>query len=80
MLLLEARLAIARADQKAFATAIGEARSWLGARFARSDAGVVKLGSELEQLAGMDIAPTLPDVSGSLRLLEQMVPITRASP
>jgi hypothetical protein len=40
----------------------------------------VKLGSELEQLAGMDIAPTLPDVSGSLRLLEQMVPITRASP
>ncbi len=80
LLLLEARLAIARADQKAFATAIGEARSWLGARFARSDAGVVKLGSELEQLAGMDIAPTLPDVSGSLRLLEQMVPITRASP
>lgn len=80
LLLLEARLAIARADQKAYAAAIGEAREWLGARFALTDPGVAKLGNELAELAGVDIAPALPDVSGSLRLLEQMVPITRAGP
>lgn len=78
VLLLEARLAIARADQKAFAAAIGEARSWLESHFALTDPGVAKLGAELTQLSGMNIAPALPDVSGSLRLLEQMVPITRA--
>lgn len=80
VLLLEARLAIARADQKAFASAIGEARSWLVDHFARTDASVATLASKLTQLAAMDIAPPLPDVSGSLRLLEQMVPITRAGP
>jgi len=78
LLLLEARLAIARADQKAYAAAIGEARAWLGARFALADPGVARLGDELAELAAVDIAPALPDVSGSLRLLEQMVPITRA--
>jgi uroporphyrin-3 C-methyltransferase len=78
LLLLEARLAIARADQKAYAAAIGEARAWLAARFALADPGVAKLGDELAQLAAVNIAPALPDVSGSLRLLEQMVPITRA--
>jgi uroporphyrin-III C-methyltransferase len=80
VLLLEARLAIARADQQAFASAIGEARSWLDDHFARADARVATLASELTQLAAMDIAPPLPDVSGSSRLLEQMVPITRAAP
>lgn len=79
LLLLEARLAIARADQRAFAGAIGEARAWLGDHFALADASVAKLAAELTQLAGMNIAPALPDVSGSLRLLEQMVPITRAA-
>jgi uncharacterized protein HemX len=78
LLLLEARLAIARADQKAFAAAIGEARSWLGDHFALTDLSVAKLAAELTQLAGMNIAPALPDVSGSLRLLEQMIPIARA--
>jgi uncharacterized protein HemX len=78
LLLLEARLAIARADQKAYAAAISEARAWLAARFALADPGVAKLGDELAQLAAVNIAPALPDVSGSLRLLEQMVPITRA--
>ncbi len=80
LLLLEARLAIARADQKAYASAVGEARAWLAARFALADPGVAKLGDELAQLAAVNIAPALPDVSGSLRLLEQMVPITRAGP
>ncbi len=78
LLLLEARLAIARVDQKAFATAIGEARSWLEANFSMADAGVARLAADLSQLAKVNIAPPLPDVSGSLRLLEQMVPLTRA--
>lgn len=78
VLLLEARLAIARADQKAFVSAVGEAQAWLSDHFSLADAGVVKLANDLTQLAGMNIAPALPDVSGSLRLLEQMVPITRA--
>jgi len=80
LLLLEARLAVARADQKAFATAVGAARSWLDGHFATTDASVAKLSAELKDLASVDIAPALPDVSGSLRLLEQMVPITRAGP
>lgn len=78
LLLLEARLAIARTDQKAFAAAIVEARTWLEGNFHASDAGVVKLVAELTQLEQVNIAPPLPDVSSSLRLLEQMVPLTRA--
>lgn len=77
LLLLEARIAVARADQAAFAQALAAARSWLGSSFDNSDPDVAGLAGELEALQGIDIAPTLPDVSSSLRLLEQLVPLTR---
>jgi uroporphyrin-III C-methyltransferase len=78
LLLLEARLAVIRADQQAFATAVAEAQGWLQANFAEDDERVARLAADLDGLARQDVAPALPDVSGSLRLLEQMVPLTRA--
>ncbi len=77
LLLLEARVAVTRADQPAFSAALASARSWLDDNFDAADAGVATLAMELEQLARTDIAPKLPDVAGSLRLLEQLVPLTR---
>lgn len=77
LLLLEARIAVARADQPAFTQALAAARSWLGNSFESTDPDVAGLAAELEALQAIDIAPTLPDVSSSLRLLEQLVPLTR---
>lgn len=77
LLLLEARIAVARADQPAFAAAVAAARGWLGNSFNSTDPDVARLALELEALQGIDVAPTLPDVSSSLRLLEQLVPLTR---
>ncbi len=77
LLLLEARIAVARADQPAFAAALAAARSWLGSSFETADPDVAGLAAELEAMQAIDVAPTLPDVSSSLRLLEQLVPLTR---
>lgn len=77
LLLLEARIAVARADQPAFAAGITAAHTWLKENFDESDPDVAALAAELELLARTDVAPQLPDVSSSRRLLEQLVPLTR---
>lgn len=78
LLFLGARVAALRGDQTAFATALAESRAWLGDNFDDTDARVAELTRDLAQLADLDIAPPLPDVSGSLRLLQQLTPLTRA--
>lgn len=56
LLLLEARVAVTRTDQSAYAAAITEARSWLEENFDTDDANVAMLARELNSLAGIDIA------------------------
>lgn len=80
LLLLEARIAVARSDQSAFTAGIAAARTWLTENFDAADPDVTVLAAELQTLAQTDIAPRLPDVSSSRRLLEQLVPLTRPAP
>lgn len=77
LLLLEARIAVARADQPTFVAALAAARSWLDSSFEQTDSTVAGLAAELEAMQRINVAPTLPDVSSSLHLLEQLVPLTR---
>ncbi|MFQ5644781.1 MAG: uroporphyrinogen-III C-methyltransferase [Thiogranum sp.] len=68
-----ARLALLRDDSVQYQATLATASSWLNDYFSASDARVKELLVQLEQLAAIDVAPQLPDVSASLRLLRQQL-------
>lgn len=70
--LAAARLAVMRADQPAYASALQSASEKLGEVFASEDSAVAALLDELAALAKIDVAPPLPDISGSASRLEQL--------
>jgi uroporphyrin-3 C-methyltransferase len=70
LLLFAGRVAALRGDEEAFRSSIANARQWLTRMFDPADERVGALNRELASLAGLDIAPALPDISGSLRLIE----------
>jgi len=71
LLLFAARVAALRGDEQAFLSSIANARQWLTRMFDPADERVAALNRELASLARLDIAPELPDISGSLRLIEE---------
>lgn len=74
LLLFSARLSAMRGDQTGFRTALTNARAWLAQMFDKTDNQVMAVTSDIEELLELEIAPTPPDVSGSLRLLRQIDP------
>lgn len=74
MLFFGARLAAMRADQRAYRTNIDAAGKWLSQMFDPRDAGVAGLHEELRQFEKIDLAPPLPDISESLKLVERRQP------
>jgi uroporphyrin-3 C-methyltransferase len=72
LLLFAARVAALRADQPGFRASVSNARHWLDQMFDPADTRVVGLRRELQELEKIDIAPSLPDISGSLRMLERV--------
>jgi len=70
--LAAARLAVMRADQSAFASALESASERLREVFATEDPGVAALLDELATLATVDVAPALPDISGSASQLDRL--------
>jgi len=74
LLLFASRVAALRADQPGFRASVSNARHWLDQMFDPADARVVGLRRELQDLEKIDIAPSLPDVSGSLHMLERVGP------
>jgi uroporphyrin-III C-methyltransferase len=68
-LLFAARLAALRGDEAEYELGLRTARDWLTRFFDGQDARVVALAGELKELEESRIAPPLPDVSGSLRML-----------
>lgn len=71
-----ARLALLRDDNVQYQAALSTARHWLDEYFSASDAQVKEMQAQLERLSAVDVTPTLPDVSASLRLLRQRLKLS----
>lgn len=74
LLLFSARLSAMRGDEPGFRAALTNARSWLMQMFDKSDPNVIALADDIDELLQLDIAPPLPDISGSLQLLQRLEP------
>jgi uroporphyrin-3 C-methyltransferase len=68
-----ARYALLRSDQRLYSDSLERAGSWLAAHFDPEQDEVKSLLLEIEQLKQMQIQPSLPDLSGSLRALQAQV-------
>ncbi len=66
-----ARLAALQSDHENYRASLTGADAWLAEYFAADDARVVAMRGELQRLAAIDVRPSLPDVSASLRQLRQ---------
>lgn len=71
LLLFASRIAALRGDQPGFRSSVTTARAWLEQMFDPRDSGVEGLARELRELERLDIAPPLPDISGTLALLQR---------
>jgi len=66
-----ARLALLQRNEEVYRTSLRGVRSWLNTYFDTQDASVANALNQIADLEGKQIAPTLPDISGSLKLLQQ---------
>lgn len=69
-----ARLALLRSDQANYRDSLRTARDWIQRHFLADAAVVESALNTLSQLEDEDIAPSLPDISGSLRQLRRTAP------
>jgi uroporphyrin-3 C-methyltransferase len=79
LLLFSARTAVVRHDNASYRSALAGARQWLGEFFDVSDPTTTALLNEIQSLEPVNIDPQLPDVSGSARILQRMVPARRGA-
>jgi uroporphyrin-3 C-methyltransferase len=68
-----AQLALLRNDSARYKAALSTSRKWLAEYFAMDDAVTSELHVRLGELLEIEVAPDLPDISGSLRLLRQQM-------
>ena len=66
-----ARAALLADEAGAFDEALAAAVAWLEKRYARSDADVAVAIETLESMRARELAPELPDISGSLARLRE---------
>jgi uroporphyrin-III C-methyltransferase len=64
-----ARIAVARGDAGLYRDTLARAEQWLAEHFAAGDAEVQAMRVAIDELLALDIAPSLPDISGSLHVL-----------
>lgn len=74
LLLFAARAAVERRDATAYRAALAGARQWLGDFFELSSPAAQALLEQIQQLEPVDIDPHLPDISGSARALQRLLP------
>ena len=74
LLLFAARTAVARHDETAYREALAGARQWLGQFFELSSPDAQALLEQIQLLEPVDIDPQLPDISGSSRALQRLLP------
>lgn len=73
-----ARAALLAGEAEAFDEALAGAVAWLEKRYARSDADVAAAVETLEAMRGRELAPDLPDISGSLARLRDVTSDSRS--
>lgn len=66
-----ARLALLQRERALYRDHLQSAVRWLDAWFDPEDPAVASVQAALEELAGVDVAPSLPNVDGSLRRLRE---------
>lgn len=74
--LRSARLAALQGEAANYRASLNTATAWLDEHFSADAPRVAAARAELERLAGIDVRPALPDISGSLRLLRQQMQVT----
>lgn len=67
----QSRLALLRGDTAVFRSNLDDTRQWVTHYFAVEASAVQTVLSTLETLSAVELAPTLPDISGSLRGLRR---------
>ncbi|WP_210397165.1 uroporphyrinogen-III C-methyltransferase [Motiliproteus sediminis] len=70
LMLEQAQLALLQGEQAAFDASLSKARDWVATYFQADDSTTKALLNGISQLQGTQVAPTLPDISGSLRTLK----------
>ena len=71
MLLEQAQVALLSGNQRLYRESLGRARRWVGEFFASDGAAARAMAREIDQLADATITVALPDVSTSLRALDE---------
>ncbi len=66
-----ARLALLHRDQALYGSSLQRAKAWVGEFFDQGQALTKAMQAEIDELAGVELKTTLPDISGSLRLLRE---------
>ena len=74
-----AQLALLRRDQVIFATNVTDVQAWLGAYVDANHGVTEQLLAALAELSRLNVAAPLPDISGSLRALREVVPALEPS-
>lgn len=75
-----ARIALLSRDIESFRAALGSLDTWLRNWYRADQPAVAAMLEQINQLAGFDLKPTLPDVSGSLAALREAMTQRGASP
>lgn len=75
-----ARLALLSDDNSQYQAALSTAREWLQLYFSADDPKVGAMIDTLQELAGTDIRPVLPDISASLDLLHRQMKTSEQRP
>lgn len=71
LMLEQAQMALLQRKQEAYDSSLDKAQEWIGTHFDPRDATTQALLSGLSELAEINVAPELPDISGSLTSLKE---------
>lgn len=70
LMLEQAQMSLLQRKQQAYDASLEKAHTWIGTHFDAEDANTQALLRGLEELQGINVAPELPDISGSLTTLK----------
>lgn len=70
LMLEQAQMALLQRKQQAFDSSLSKAQDWIATHFDPKDATTVALLTGLAELSEINVAPELPDISGSLTSLK----------
>jgi uroporphyrin-3 C-methyltransferase len=70
LMLEQAQMALLQRKQQAYDASLAKAHDWIGSHFDTKSATTQAMLRGLEELQGINVAPELPDISGSLNSLK----------